>query len=87
MTTFLSLPTEMRFQIFKKLRIFDFQSRYMISPFESYPEIRSSSFRFHTSILWVNKQVSNEALEIFYGSNTFNILARTSTRTLRTMTR
>lgn len=75
MASFLSLPTEIRLQIYRELRIYMPKHNYLSGPLEDYLEIQSCSWRFLPAILRVNKQIHQEAEPEFCASNTFVINA------------
>lgn len=74
MPSFLSLPPEIRFKIYRELRSFN-------SPLIKTPAFNGSivlgycSFGFHSRILEINRQVSYEAKEVFYGENDWTFFA------------
>ncbi len=66
MTGILALPIEVRLQIYQELVIYD-------RPYEDHPWgghlLASWAYRFYPAILGVNRQINQEAMEIFYGMN------------------
>ena len=74
MSSFLSLPTEIRFQIYRELR--SFNSPIIKSPFPDDPNAFGyCSFGFYSRILETNRQISSEAKEVFYGENFWTFFA------------
>ncbi|CAF9936391.1 MAG: hypothetical protein ALECFALPRED_006838 [Alectoria fallacina] len=79
MPDFLSLPQEIRFQIYRELRSFN-------SPLIKYPFYDDSdalgycSFGFQSRILETSRQISNEAKEVFYGENYWTFFASIRTK-------
>ena len=68
MPSFLALPQETRFQIYRELR--SLKSPLIKSPFQDdSSELGYCSYGFHSRILETNRQISDEAKEIFYGEN------------------
>ena len=72
MTSFLSLPMEIRFQIYRELR--SFNSPTIKSPIRDESN-GYCSFGFHSRILETNSQISSEAKEVFYGENYWTFFA------------
>lgn len=71
MRSFLSLPPEIRFQIYRELRSFN-------SPLIKAPSdegIGYCSFGFQSRILETSRQISYEAKEVFYGENYWTFFA------------
>ena len=66
MARILTLPVEVRLQIYQDLIIYD-------RPYKDHPWgghlLASWAYRFHRGILGVNKQINQEAMGIFYGMN------------------
>ena len=77
MPTFLSLPAEIRFQIYRELR--SFKSPLIKSPFQNESSDSNAfgycSFGFCSRILETNHQISSEAKEVFYGENYWTFFA------------
>ena len=68
MPSFLALPQEIRFQIYRELR--SLKSPLIKAPFQDdSSELGYCSYGFHSKILETNRQISDEAKEIFYGEN------------------
>lgn len=68
MPSFLSLPPEIRFQIYRELR--SFNSPLIKSPFRDDSDaLGYCSFGFCSRILETSRQISHEAKEVFYGEN------------------
>ena len=67
MTCFLSLPTEIRYEIYRHLRT---DRSLSLSPsVENTVTLGYVSYGFHPQILAVNRQMSHEAMHVFYGEN------------------
>lgn len=75
MLSFLSLPPEIRCQIYRELR--SFKSPLLKFPFrdDSSYALGYCSFGFHSRILETNRQISYEAKEVFYGENYWTFFA------------
>lgn len=74
MLSFLSLPPEIRFHIYRDLR--SFKSPLIKSIYDDGSDaLGYCSFGFHSRILEVNRQVSDEAKEVFYGENCWTFFA------------
>ena len=74
MTSFLSLPLEIRWQIYRELR--SFKSPLIQSPFpDDYNGLGYCSFGFQSRILETCRQISHEAKEVFYGENYWTFFA------------
>lgn len=72
MATFMSLPTELRLQIYREL--------FISKPRESRlggqvsgPMIYYNNCTFHTAILGVSRDVHREAISVFYGENAWKL--------------
>lgn len=77
MPPFLSLPPEIRFQIYRELRslkspIIESSSKF---PMGFSCPFGYCSFGFHSRILETNRQISLEAKEVFYGENYWTFFA------------
>lgn len=66
---FLELPLELRNEIYRKLK--SKEPKY--NPFEGL-KITSAAYAFHSTILRANKQILIEAMRVFYGENTWDVL-------------
>lgn len=74
MSSFLLLPPEIRFQIYRELR--SFKSPLIKSPLQDDSnELGYCSFGFHSRILETSRQISYEAKEVFYGENYWTLFA------------
>ena len=74
MPSFLSLPPEIRYQIYRELR--SFKSPSLKSPFQDDSSaLGYCSFGFHSRILETSRQISYEAKEVFYGENYWTFFA------------
>lgn len=74
MPPFLSLPPEIRFQIYRELR--SFNSPLIKSPFQDDSSaLGYCSFGFRSRILETSRQISYEAKEVFYGENYWTFFA------------
>lgn len=72
MATFMSLPTELRLQIYRELFISKPQKsrtgERVSGPISCY-----KNCTFHTAILGVSREITREAVSIFYGVNAWNL--------------
>ncbi|KAF6235480.1 hypothetical protein HO173_006163 [Letharia columbiana] len=74
MSSFLSLPLEIRFHIYRELR--SFKSPLIKSPFQDDSNaLGYCSFGFQSRILETNRQIFYEAKEVFYGENYWTFFA------------